>query len=229
MTSLAIPEIGKTAATVVDDAIFFVTVDYDDSPEDPTKDMDGVGDIYSFNQRDRSFNREAIEEALKNPDHVMLSYFEHGQCRWDVAGGGLEHTPDFEWDGSANAGVWVPDNAIVESVKMLDLEGEARSKWIVLQAQSACELFTDYCNGQVFYYSIKAFRTLYAPELAANPEKHSAVLDLLSDYRHSKPLYEDACGGYYGYSDFETEFKSVSEFAVNHIKPFVKEVGEKTL
>jgi len=78
----------------------------------PLEDCDGVGKIHSFSRRhDNSVNPSEAESLLDEHKTmaVMLSYFEHGLCRWGVAGT-LSGMPDFQWDGVKYAGIWVPDD-----------------------------------------------------------------------------------------------------------------------
>jgi len=226
VAELNIPEEpDKTVSTVIGEDIVFFTLEHEDSPSNPLEDMDGEGRIYSFNPRHINSSRDAVQKALADPDRVMLDYFEHGLCKWDVGSGSLKGTPDFEWDGSANAGVWVPDHATVEEANGNGLKGKERAEFMAKRAEGACELYTDFCNGEVYYYSIKAFRTLLAPEMAANPEVHSAVLDLPSDYRRSMPIYEDSCGGLYGYSSRDEALKEAATVALESLAALAKEAA----
>ena len=91
-------------------------------------------------------------------------------------------------------------------------------EWMVKQAESACEQYTDYCNGQVYYYDVRAFSTLRASD--------GEIFDLISDYRHSTPLYEDSSGGFLGYSDFQTELKEVAKVALENLEALTKGPSE---
>lgn len=78
---------------------------------------DGMGHIRSFSSRHSNNmpveDGQAIIESDK--DAVLLSYFEHGLCRWGVAGT-MSNMPDFRWDGTRFAGVWWPDDSCREHI-----------------------------------------------------------------------------------------------------------------
>lgn len=210
MAELNLPEDpDTTVSTVVGESIVFFTLEYDDSASNPLEDMDGEGRIYSFNPHHINSGREAIQEAMVDPDRVMLDYFEHGLCKWDVGSGSLKGTPDFEWDGSANAGVWVPDSATVDEANGSKLKGKKRAEFMTRRAVDACELYTDFCNGTVYYYKVQAFPALRTAK--------GDVLDLLSDYRHSTPTFEDACGGLYGYSSRDEALKEAATVVLDSL------------
>lgn len=84
----------------------------------PLEDCDGMGDIHSFSSRHRnSINQSECNSLID--DHkimaVMLSYFEHGQCKWGVAGS-MSGMPDFCWDGVQYAGLWTPDKCCIDEI-----------------------------------------------------------------------------------------------------------------
>ena len=94
-------------------------IEQDSSPQNPLDDCDGEGRIYSFNTRHCSYKHpdSVLAENHKVKDLIVpLSYFEHGNCIWDVLGA-LDGTPDFCWDGTRNAGFWVPDQCAVENLE----------------------------------------------------------------------------------------------------------------
>ena len=60
---------------------------YPDPMPNPLEDWSEMGTILSLNRRHGNFDPAGVEEAIgSNPDAVPLSYFEHGLCRWSVAG-----------------------------------------------------------------------------------------------------------------------------------------------
>lgn len=120
----------------------------DDTCDNPLETRDGIGAIYSLSHRHNNHkSADEVQSILENdPDAVPLSYFEHGQCLWDVAGGArIGSCPDMQWDGVAFAGVWVPDDCVRESYTGQD--GKTRREWMIKQAESACREYTAWCNG----------------------------------------------------------------------------------
>lgn len=123
----------------------------------------------------------SVEAKLHYPDHdcVPLSYFEHGLCTWGVAGS-LSHYPDFRWDGAEFAGVWEPDEECVDD---LDLHGAPGTNERVMRAwelaQSSCEVYTKWCNGEVYFYRLEVFDA------------------------EGESLGEDSCAGFYGWEEVE--------------------------
>jgi len=122
---------------------------------------DGRFIVYSFNRRHASF-KDPEELGLGPPDDegnptilnkdlrakfdaglaYVLSYEEHGRCRWFLAGGSVD-----QWDGARVAGVLVLHldddalDAVVEDDAANYLEGVARAE---------IEIYTAWCNGDVY-------------------------------------------------------------------------------
>ena len=68
-----------------------------------------------MNHRHFNFDPDDIESAIEsNPDAVALGYFEHGLCRWSVAGE-LPAACHCPWDSVPFAGIWLPDAATMEA------------------------------------------------------------------------------------------------------------------
>ena len=143
-----------------------IEIDCDHWPENPMKDWSCMGKIYSFNRE--HINYIGIDGAddlmAENPHHVKLSYFEHGNCRWMVMG---ESRPDmeFRWDGVRFAGLWVPDESCMENVNahafklMKEHPGTTfqnnRKRALLDYAANVCETYTQWCNGDVYGYTVK--------------------------------------------------------------------------
>ncbi len=83
----------------------------------PLTDCDGMGHIHSLSNRhiNRIDSDDAKYRLESNPMVVPLSYFEHGNCKWGVAGT-MSSMPDFNWDGVSFAGIWEPDKCAAEEV-----------------------------------------------------------------------------------------------------------------
>lgn len=124
-------------------------------------------------------------------DCVILGYFEHGNCIWHVTGEIPRGTEgDYRWDGVRVAGVWEPDKYILEAAETLGLEpGSAdRQRWMEKQARSACETYTAWCNGWVYWYSLSIYKAR---------QHNGHILKQRDDYRFDDPLYDQGCGGFY--------------------------------
>ena len=107
---------------VRDGYIIFEKIVHDECACNPLEDMDCMGSIYSFGRRHNNFiDREHAEMLLEEygKDVVFLSYFEHGLCKWGVAGS-MGNMPDFQWDGVSYAGLWIPDKYLIEEAEKLD-------------------------------------------------------------------------------------------------------------
>ncbi len=74
----------------------------DPYPTDPLLDQDGFGRVYTARHADA----QDLNEALQNPDRVLLDCYEHGGQVWSISGCGQQCS----WDTSRAAGVWVPDD-----------------------------------------------------------------------------------------------------------------------
>ena len=116
--STMLPEIDdqeNVEATVLNERIVFVSIIQDSDCSNPCDD-DGHGAIRSFSTRHNS-HMEAREarEAMRDPDTIPLSYYEHGSCAWMVSGDPLPGV-EFQWDGVEFAGLWIPDGSVKDSV-----------------------------------------------------------------------------------------------------------------
>lgn len=170
--------------------IVFWSVDQDPlCGENPLEYFDGLGTIYSFCQKHVSFcHPDNLPEEHKDY-RIALSYFEHGSCQWGVAGT-MDGMPDFRWDGVRIAGCWYPNDCVMADYPK-DAPEQERQEWLKKQAQGACDLYTSWCNGEVYDYSVRAFRKiLHNGKLINTPRAYEEV---------GEELYSDNCGGYYGH------------------------------
>lgn len=83
------------------------------------------------------------------PEGFLLSYFEHGLCRWGVQGS-MTGMPDFRWDGVEVAG-FLELNLSDENRTWWDEKSDDEKREM---AASMCEVYTDYCNGEVYGYTL---------------------------------------------------------------------------
>lgn len=140
--TMEIKENGKTA---------IIKILHDDSPENPLTAMDGIGLIYSRSKRHSNFNADAIDKIKKTRKYyVLLDYFEHSGCVWSVSGEG----PQCQWDSVRFAGIWVPDRCLLNEVQKIKL-GPDRFVKMREWARQACETYTQWCNGEVYGYSVR--------------------------------------------------------------------------
>lgn len=181
------------------DYIIFKEVVADEEPLHPLNDCDGMGKILSFCTRHSAFDKEAIEKEMGNKDKVMLSYFEHGLCLWGVAGT-MNGTPDFEWDGVEHAGLWIPDNVLLDEAK--ELKGKERQEKMREWAAQACEEFTAYCNGNYYLFVVQVFKVRKEGE---------NIFDKRSDYRFDEEVSGDSCSGFIGSDAAEKEMEEAVE------------------
>jgi len=184
-----------------EDKIVFVTLEPEQGAENPLTDCDGFGSIFSFSTRHSNFKEPA--EIFENPDAplnsafrsrfedaVLLSYYEHGACRWAVRGtmtaGNTHH---YSWDCVSLAGVWIPDEYLM--CEASGLTGAKRIAKMTEWAEQACKVFTDWCNGEVYCFNCVAYKL--------KTTDSGEVYDELSDYRFEDALSEENGMGYYGY------------------------------
>lgn len=214
---------------------------------------DGAGKIHSFIIRHSNYLNPSL--IPKHRLAVPLSYFEHGLCQWGLLGM-LDGMPDACWDGTVNAGVWVPDKYAEEYIVCgairsflppeVSVRYESRTKAngeqllneIVLsiggtkkirgyksfinawkaaakrlkvsippeplkqkereiareQAHSVCEVYTNWCNGNCYGYSISI---------------HGSGGELVEQ--------KDACWGFVGVDYVEQEMQSAFEIILKKL------------
>lgn len=196
-----VPNVGETLVAEKDGKVRFIRVTYDPHASNPLEDWDGNGSILSLNRRHRNFNPTAVQEAIEQrpKEVVALSYFEHGQSLWFVAG---DNRPgvEFQWDGVRFAGVWIPDEDTLKESKQTNDPRE----FLVERARNACEVYTDWVNGNVYVYSVQVFKARYT--------ETGYLLDRESDYRFDEAVFMDVCGDIFGWESLES---SVREALVN--------------
>jgi hypothetical protein len=125
-----------------------VRVSHDDSPESPCNE-DGW-QAYSFSTRHANYKNPEdfegdaeLEAKLKAGLAFPLSYFEHGQCMWSLAGSG----PQCRWDTVQRAGLLIWEGA-EDDIGAKTVEDREKDAEVFL------ERFTAWCNGEVFGFDI---------------------------------------------------------------------------
>ena len=135
-----------------------IAIHHDEDAPDPLEDCGGMGRILSLNRRHRNFDPCGIEAAIAtHADAVPLSYFEHGLCRWSVAGE-LPAACRCPWDSVGFAGLWLPDAATLESAR--NYGGWTRRHFMRKRARQACDAYTGWCNGEIYGYEIARIANL---------------------------------------------------------------------
>ncbi|MBD3407318.1 MAG: hypothetical protein GF411_14470 [Candidatus Lokiarchaeota archaeon] len=166
--------------------IVFRLIELDDSPTNPLEDSDAMGTIYSFCNKHRNFiDPEEVKQMEE--DKIYLSYHEHGLCRWFVRGS--ERITD-TWDTVDTGGVWVPDKYLLDDADSMGLKQLDRQNKMSEWANQACDVYTKWCNGDVYGVVIKAYKAKYGDD--------NKLYDNIEDYRHDVELYDNSCWGYYG-------------------------------
>jgi hypothetical protein len=162
-----------------DGQTYRITVYADCDAPNPLEDWDEMGSILSLNRRHVNFDPAGIEEAITDPDAVKLSYYEHGRCLWTVAGE-LPPGARCPWDSVGFAGLWLPDAQTLESAR--NYGGRTRRHFMHKRARQACEVYTGWCNGDVFGYAVSRILRCDACE-----------------GEREEPL--DSCWGFFGLED----------------------------
>lgn len=171
--------------------ISFISVEYDQCAENPLEGCDAMGNIYSFSTRHGNFLHP--DEVLQQFDvFVTLGYYEHGLCQWAVSG--EQHS--CPWDSVNVAGIWVPDKYLLEELETVP-EAEKQGK-LEEWARQACKVYTDWCNGQCYYYNVEEF-DLVRDEYKDAITSHDYYLN------NQVPTGQDSCGGFYGEIEYAVE------------------------
>lgn len=189
-------ELGETSCHEHENFIVFITLYQDEAAVNPLEDSDCMGKILSSNRRHVNFDPEAWEKLKESPDAVVLSYFEHGRSFW-MPHNAPKHQfgGDWNWDGVDNAGVWVPDQPLLDAAEQEKFQTmEERREWMEKQADAACKAYNAWVNGEVYGYSVEIFYSKHST--------HGELYDQLSDYRFEDHIEHDSCCGYIG-SDWE--------------------------
>ena len=211
-TQINIPDAtDRDAVTVLGDKIVFVRISQDCDAENPITDWEGNGRIISFGRRHTNFqpSEDALKEHKANPYAVELSYFEHSCCVWGVKGN-MPPGTQCPWDCVPLAGLWLPDEEALKVINAVKKSKASRIKKAEEIAKQACELYTAWCNGDVYSYEIAAYKVMYD----RNEIDHNAALEPLnirSDYRGYDPILTSSCSWYYGVDAVKKGIKDAIE------------------
>jgi hypothetical protein len=131
-----------------------IRIFHDPHAGNPLEDWSEMGTILSLSSRHANFDPAAVQVAvMTNRDAVLLSYFEHGRCLWAV-GGELPAAARCPFDSVTFAGVWLPDDETIASAK--NYGGRTRIHFMRKRARQACEVYTQWCNGEVYGYEVES-------------------------------------------------------------------------
>lgn len=155
-------------------------------------------DVIQVNDGDLKYGDWAAEFRADNPEDLhtyqgpegwVLSYFEHGNCRWGRAGT-MSGMPDFRWDGVAVAGFL---EVHIDEDNWEWWEGKTEDERNEI-ADSFLTEYTEWCNGEIYGYSLERI----------NPR----VCDL--GFTHEYPEDLDSCFGFIGFDWFQEEVSAAT-------------------
>lgn len=103
--------------------------------------------------------RDVLEQMFGEPeffpgdiDAVLLDRYEHGLCSYSVSGGGMQ----CRWDTSRGEAVWIPNEYLRSELEKIADPSE-RYKQAEKYAQQACDVYTDWCNGNIYGVCVDVF------------------------------------------------------------------------
>lgn len=154
-----------------------VIIGHDQDVDSPFEDCEW--EFHSFSRRHRHFTDPAelglsyqtiagrpvvispgLRRKLQCKTAFFCWYYEHGLCRWGITGSDVPCGVEFRWDGVRHAGL------LLYKGNPKYLPRHRRLGF----ALSLMQEYTDWCNGEVYYYSIV----------------------------NDKGKWIDSCGGFYG-------------------------------
>ena len=182
-----LPDFDRTLVHIDGGLIAFIDVEQDPDPENP---IEARGErIISLNRNHSNFDPDAFERLRKDNDCVVLGAYDHSGILWYVSQDSPPPGADCPWDGVRIAGLWVPcdSKCLLEAVSKT--KGKKRRKKAVELARSACDVYTAWCNGEVYAYNIQAYKL--------RRHEDGEIFDYIDDYRLDEELESDSCCGFY--------------------------------
>lgn len=182
-----LPDFDQTLVHVDGGLIAFIDVEPDPDPENP---IGARGErIVSLNRNHSNFDPDAFERLRKDNDCVVLGAYVHGGILWYVSQDGPPPGADCPWDGVRIAGLWVPGDSkcLLEAVSKT--KGKKRRKKAVELARTACDVYTAWCNGEVYAASVKVYKL--------RGDAEGGIFDDVNDYRFDDEIETDSCCGFY--------------------------------
>lgn len=172
------------------DYILFATLEHDGDAQNPCD--DGNFTVYSLGRNHlNSIGLERANELLEEHGKraFRLSYFEHGSCVWSLQGQG----PQCEFDSVSFAGVLV-----IEGDDDFDFESYAKS---------ALEEYTSWCNGDVYGYTIKAYKLLR--------DSDGDAISSASHYESKEAFVDDSVWNFIGNDYVQEAINEALEYALD--------------
>lgn len=136
----------------------------------------------------REENPDELHKYEPEMEGLFLSYFEHGLCRWGLAGT-MEGMPDFRWDGTAYAG-FLEFDIPADEREWFDAKSDAEKREM---AAGFLEVYTDWCNGEAYGFTLEA--------VTKTECDHGA--------EHEEVEYIDSCFGFIGSEHLEGEVRAI--------------------
>ena len=158
----------------------------DENPENPIEEWDGNGKFYHWDNNDEKAKYEELlgydsdtgEKKPDNPLAVRIDKYEHSGVAYSVETEGMQD----QFDTSHSWAVWFPDESAMEDIKRFKSKEKQRKRAVEI-ARSACELFNQWANGEVYTIVKEVFDS------------------------KKNPIDFDTVGGYFGYEEAEKELK----------------------
>lgn len=127
----------------------------DESPMGFFEDDEDSGTLKEFRSVD---SRDEFLSTLKKSSlFFLVDKYEHGSVHYSVSGS--KNYPDQRWDVAHGCGVYIPSEYIQEEYKKAKKKmtvAEAKEKFSI-DANSTLDSYSDYCNGEVYGYSIVTY------------------------------------------------------------------------
>lgn len=175
-----------------------LTIDYDHDAECPS-DGECEWRLYSFNSRHTRFRHpdevltDELRPKLESGLAHVLSYYEHGLCRWSLKGEG----PVCRWDSVGVAGVlvWEDDENALGPTTYEDRADSARR---------FCEDYTEWANGNCYGYGLR------------NAETGETLVDFHVGYIGDECLIEEVRASLEDYPDAELEVTGSAKWVADY-------------
>lgn len=176
--------------TEIGDKIIISCLKYDESPRDYFEDDEGAGEFFEFRNVE---SRDAKAVGLKKDKKLfyLVDKYAHGSVHYSIS---QTHSyPDQRWDVAHGCAIFIPCDYIQQEYRKAakkSSESEAAAQYVA-DSNSILDNYSDWCNGEVYGYSVKVFD------------------------KSGKELEIDECWGFIGREYAETEKKSIVEHYVN--------------
>ena len=115
--------------------------------------VEAMEDIVSRIEEHMSWDWEEVLQLCHTADvdAVLLDRYEHGMCSYSVHSNG-----GCPWDTSRGEAVWVPDKYLRQELEQIP-DPDERRKQAVKYANQACDIYTDWANGNSYGWVVGVF------------------------------------------------------------------------